>query len=159
MVLSDFNNDSINPNKFTTDPKRICKEDDIVLCIRATIGNVNFADKEYCLGRGVAALKPKEKIYRELIYFVFKRKLDFLKRKASGSVILGLTKPDINNSDIIIPSSRIILNFHKIFFFIFKKIFFNKEENKKLIILRDLLLPRLMSGKIRVTIPERNNNA
>ena len=44
--------------KHTESTTKLCKRGDIILCVRATIGKINFADKEYCLGRGVAGLRP-----------------------------------------------------------------------------------------------------
>ena len=41
---ADFNNGLIKANKFTTQPTRICEKGDLVFCIRATIGNITFAD-------------------------------------------------------------------------------------------------------------------
>src|SRR5690606_33294984 len=46
---ADFENGLIKANKYTTQPTRLCKKDDLVFCIRATIGNITFADQEYCL--------------------------------------------------------------------------------------------------------------
>jgi len=45
--------------RWTSSPTQVCQEGDIVLCIRATIGDRNWADREYCLGRGVAGLRAK----------------------------------------------------------------------------------------------------
>src|SRR5260221_12966423 len=47
------------PSKFTTEPSKISATDDIILCIRATIGDLNWSDRSCCLGRGVAGLRPK----------------------------------------------------------------------------------------------------
>ena len=44
------------PKNYTTAPTRISSIGDIILCIRATIGDVNWSDRAYCLGRGVAGL-------------------------------------------------------------------------------------------------------
>ncbi|MFR4671276.1 MAG: restriction endonuclease subunit S [Intestinibacter bartlettii] len=51
---ADFEGKLIKPSKFTSEPKKICKKGDMVFGVRATIGNIVFADKEYALGRGVA---------------------------------------------------------------------------------------------------------
>ena len=48
-----------NPKKFTTEAARISKHGDIVLGIRATIGEKVIVDGEYCLGGGVAGLGAK----------------------------------------------------------------------------------------------------
>ncbi len=45
------------PIQWTTAPTKLCKKGDILLCVRgATTGRMNWADREYCVGRGLAAL-------------------------------------------------------------------------------------------------------
>jgi type I restriction enzyme S subunit len=46
------------PKKHTSEPTQIVEAGEIILCIRATIGDRNWADRTYCLGRGVAGLSP-----------------------------------------------------------------------------------------------------
>ena len=48
----DFGEMTPLPKKFTTSPSKISDIGDLILCIRATIGDVNWSDKKYCLGRG-----------------------------------------------------------------------------------------------------------
>src|SRR5690625_193237 len=43
---ADFNGNLIAPTKYTTDPKRICNLGDLIFCVRATIGNLVYADKQ-----------------------------------------------------------------------------------------------------------------
>ena len=47
------------PQKWTSAPTKLSTEGDIILCVRATIGTLNWADSVYCLGRGVAAIRAK----------------------------------------------------------------------------------------------------
>ena len=49
---SDFGLLSPKTLRYTTAPSKLSQENDIILCIRATIGDLNWADKIYCLGRG-----------------------------------------------------------------------------------------------------------
>lgn len=53
--------------RYTKVPTKISCNDDIILCIRATLGHPIFSNGEYCLGRGVAAIRPyqgKREFYR-----------------------------------------------------------------------------------------------
>lgn len=149
---ADFNGGLIKPTKYTTQETRLCYKNDLVFCIRATIGNVTFADKEYCLGRGVASIKPKQSVYTGLIYMNLLRSIEQLKSQATGSVILGLSKPDINNINLTLPNNEIIERFADIFSNALDKKHTLELENLKLSNLRDTLLPKLMSGEIRVSI-------
>jgi len=151
---TDFQNGVISPTKYTSKSTRLCKRGELLICVRGTIGNLTYADKEYCLGRGVASVSVKEEIFREYIFFKLKEKINHLISQASGSVILGLSKPDIENIRIIVPPKNIVSDYHKISFDIFLEKSLVTEENTKLSKIRDLLLPKLMTGKIRVPLED-----
>lgn len=149
---ADFYGGLIKATKYTTKETRVCKKNDLVFCIRATIGNITFADKEYCLGRGVASIESKKNLYVGIIYMNLSRSIERLKAQATGSVILGLSKPDINDMKLILPTKEILNKYSDIFKNAFDKKHILELENDKLINLRNTLLPKLMSGEIRVPI-------
>src|SRR5690349_11317754 len=45
-------------SRWTTAPTKLCESGDIIVCVRATIGEPRWADGVYCLGRGVAGIRP-----------------------------------------------------------------------------------------------------
>ena len=55
-------------SRYTTNPTKIGKKNDVILCIRATLGKPIFSDGEYCLGRGVAAVRSETLIKEYLRY-------------------------------------------------------------------------------------------
>ncbi len=55
----DFGVDSPMATKYTTQPTKVSQPGDVLLCIRATVGDLNWSDKAYCLGRGIAGLRPR----------------------------------------------------------------------------------------------------
>ena len=57
----DFGETTPSPVKFTNKPTKLSRKDDLIVCVRATIGDLNWSDQEYCLGRGVAGLRPDDK--------------------------------------------------------------------------------------------------
>jgi type I restriction enzyme S subunit len=149
---ADFSDDSIIPKKFTRQPTRICNTGDLLFCIRGTIGNLTYADKPYCLGRGVAAIATSDRVYQEYVYFVLKQKISFMISQAAGSVIVGLSKPDIMNLRILLAPKIIVSKFHAIVQSMFARKEMNKIETHNLSRIRDSLLPKLMSGKIRTPV-------
>lgn len=146
---SDFVGKLIKSTKFTTEPKKICKKGDMVFGVRATIGNTVFTDKEYALGRGVAAVSPQEIISREFIYFNLNNSMDNLINSASGSVFLNLKKSDITDLKVYF-NEEVVKKFHNIAKSLIDKIIENDIESELLKEKRDLLLPKLMNGEIRV---------
>lgn len=148
---SDFDGKLIKVTKYTSEPKKVCDVGDMVFGVRATIGNTVFADNQYAIGRGVAALKEKNSIYRELIYFYLENSMAKLINNASGSVFLNLKKSDITDLKIIY-SKETVMKFHNIVEPIISKIIENDRESESLKKTRDLLIPKLMSGEIRMKL-------
>ena len=147
---ADFEGKLIKPSKFTSEPKKICKKGDMVFGVRATIGNIVFADKEYALGRGVASLEPNDKVFREFIYYSLDNSMENLINNASGSVFLNLKKADITDLKVCY-SDEIVKKFNNISRVLIDKIVENDMESELLKQQRDILLPKLVSGEIRIT--------
>lgn len=147
---ADFNGSSLAPKRYTSDPKRISIKSDLILCIRATIGNLTYSDSEYALGRGVAAIRPYKREYSELLYHFVLRSINRLKAQATGSVISGLSKPDLENITILVPDDKKLNKFHNVFSSIQLKQQQLSEENIRLVNIRDTLLPKLLSGEIEL---------
>ncbi len=148
---ADYTNMILTPQKFTSAPTRVCKKNDLVFCIRATIGLLVFADKEYCLGRGVASISATSDEFVEFIYHIINRSIEHLKNQANGSVIVGINKDDILKLKIKMPSHSEIKEFHKLQKPLFNTIENLRLENIYLKELRDTLLPKLMLGEIDVS--------
>ena len=92
----DFGDDFPVPKKCTTRPTKLSKEGDILLCIRATIGDLNWADQEYCLGRGVAGLRTNKNELDSsyLCYWLMSAKRE-LEKLAKGSTFKQIKREDI----------------------------------------------------------------
>jgi type I restriction enzyme S subunit len=92
------------PKKWTTQPSAVSRPGDLIVCVRATIGDLNWSDREYCLGRGVAALRPRNgKLEpRYLGHFMEARK-DSLAALGTGSTFPAIRKNDIETFEIPLP--------------------------------------------------------
>ena len=147
---ADYKNGALFGRTYTTAPTRLCEKNDMVLCIRATIGNLVYSEGQFCLGRGVAAVRPNNRTNSELIYFLILQEIQRFKMQATGSIIKGITKDDLAKSKCLVPSEKLTFNFHELINPMFDKQRKNKEETLKLIELRDWLLPMLMNGQVTV---------
>ena len=145
---ADYEKSFLKAQKYTTMPTKICNRGDLIFCIRATIGLLTICDKKYCLGRGVAGITNIDEIYKEYSYHLIDSSIESFKRLATGSVIVGITRDDIQNIKVKVPSLNQIDNFHEIQKPIFQKAECIKEEIRRLSQLRDILLPKLMNGEI-----------
>lgn len=89
-------------SKWTTKPTKICKEGDIIICVRgSTTGRLNIAGFDACIGRGIAAIKSKETAIDEyLLYFLH------YKEKSILEMGTGTTFPSISKDllyDLLVP--------------------------------------------------------
>lgn len=109
---------------------------------------------DYIFSTGFAGLYVKE--YLNFVWtFLLTSSFDENKNGlASGTTQEAINNRNINKINLIVPKDRILNKFEKIFNDIYEKIEQNDNENIKLRNIRDLLLPKLMSGEIRVPIKE-----
>lgn len=97
----DFGFEYPMPKKHTTNAAKKSNVGDIILCIRATIGDLNWSDKIYCLGRGVAGLHVSSKLdSKYLWHFLIKSKM-YLNSLGTGSTFKQIGRTAI--SDLLIP--------------------------------------------------------
>jgi type I restriction enzyme S subunit len=99
----DFKDGKIAPKKYTTVAPKLSQVDDIVLSIRASIGAKVWSDGEYCLGRGVAALSPKEGLDRAYLWHWLSANEAALRSKGRGATFLQVSKADIAELPIAPP--------------------------------------------------------
>ena len=76
-------------------------------------------------------------------------------RGLGGTATLNLNTGDFENIKIILPNKEILTSFHMLVDETFQKILTNEYQIQNLSQIRDSLLPRLISGKIRVPIEVR----
>ena len=94
-----------DPVQFTTEPTKNCKEGDILFCVRgSTTGRMNWANKEYVIGRGLAAFRHKKGLgYQYFLKGLIDYKLDFLLASATGSTFPNVSRELLENMEIHLP--------------------------------------------------------
>jgi len=85
-----------------SDPRKEAEEHDILMSIRAPVGDLNIADRNCCIGRGLAALRPKQLNGLYLFYNLAERQI-WLSRLATGSTFKSVTKSDLQLLDVPVP--------------------------------------------------------
>lgn len=136
--------------KWTTAPTRLSQRGELIICVRgSTTGRHAFADTEYCLGRGVAGIRGLNDS-QEFVETALLSDMERLLEKTTGSVFPSLAKNDLSLFDLINPGKDLIKEFCRQARPIRGQIWQRNIENQTLANLRDALLPRLMSGELRV---------
>jgi len=131
----------------------ILKNGDILLSLTGNVGRICFVyGGKYLLNQRVAKLKPKNEKDHAFCYFLFRQKSmqNQLINMAKGSAQPNLSPIETGKIELPIPSRDVLDKFSKLITPIYEQLIKNMSENQKLSALRDLLLPKLMSGEIRV---------
>ncbi len=138
------------PRIYTTEPSRFAKKGDVLLSVRAPVGDINFAMEDCCIGRGLAALNSKLNSQIHLFYTLngFKEIFDIM--DGNGTTFGSITKDYLFEMPIIIPDINVVKNFEERVNPLEKKIEICEQENRELSNLRDWLLPMLMNGQVTV---------
>ena len=89
--------------KFTSAPGKVCEPGDIVLGIRASIGEKVVADREYCLGRGVAGLRARAGLDSRYLWHWLTHVAPTLGAKAKGATFKQVNREDIGELAIALP--------------------------------------------------------
>jgi type I restriction enzyme S subunit len=99
----DFDGIRPAPKRFTTEAAKLSVAGDIILAIRATIGEKVWANGTYCLGRGVAALRPGSAVDKMFLWHWLTTARADLNRKARGATFKQVTKDDVVSLEIPLP--------------------------------------------------------
>lgn len=136
---------------FTTDPKRMAQSNDVLMSVRAPVGDLNVAYEPCCIGRGLGAIRSKDNHQSFVLYTVFslREKLDMF--NGEGTVFGSINRNALNSMPIIIPPMDKLDRFEEIVAPMDAAIRNNFEEICRLEAIRDSLLPRLMSGELDIS--------
>ncbi len=160
-VILDERCDKVNDDaikKINTRSK--LEKDDILFSGIGTIGKTFYADenpKNWNISESIFVLRAKkEKITHIILYYLLLSYnfQNYSTQLASGSVQTGVRMADLKNYKVALPKIVMQKKISKVLRAILKQFKFNIRQIDTLSQIRDLLLPKLMSGKIRVKVPE-----
>ncbi len=93
-----------SPIVFCSEPIKIAEANDVLISVRAPVGDVNIAPLKCCIGRGLVSIRPNNHKLNSFYLFYFlksqKRKLESL---SSGSTFKAIKKEDVENFLILLP--------------------------------------------------------
>jgi len=136
---------------YTTEPKRMAEAGDVLLSVRAPVGDLNIAYERCCIGRGLGAIHSKTGHSSFILYTMFALRSQLDVFNGEGTVFGSINRDALNAIPIDIPPVTEIDQFEVVAHPIDELIRANYEENCRLEAIRDSLLPKLMSGEIDVS--------
>lgn len=136
---------------FTTEPKRMAVAGDVLLSVRAPVGDLNMAYERCCIGRGLGAIHSKTGHSSFILYTMFALRSQLNVFNGEGTVFGSINRDALNAIPIDVPLVTKIDRFEAVAHPIDELIRTNYEENCRLEAIRNSLLPKLMSGEIDVS--------
>ena len=130
-----------------TDAPKI-KDESVTVSARGTIGFVCLRHIPYVPIVRLVTLIPLRKLMSAKYLYLYLKQCDI---SGTGTTQQQLTVPDFRKTEILIPSKDVMDQFTKTVTPLFDTIWSNQEQNRKLASLRDILLPKLMSGELNVS--------
>ena len=125
-------------------------KDTLFITARGTVGKLALAGVPMAMNQSNYALVAKGSIGSFYLYLLTQSLVSILMKKANGAVFSAITTRDFNEPTLM-PPTYILNKFETIVTPLFYKIHQVVKESRHLAELRDTLLPRLMSGELRVT--------
>ena len=136
---------------YCTAPTRFAEEGNVLLSVRAPVGNLNVAEERCAIGRGVAALRLNGKQHGYLYYLLRATQSGWNEFEAEGTVFGSANKSDVQGFKVVIPPNKSKEQFASLIKSLDDQIINNEKQSRALISIRDTLLPKLMSGELRVS--------
>lgn len=121
----------------------------ILFTSRAPIGYISIAQNDICTNQGFKSLVPK-KAGTCFLYCFLKYVTPEIENKSTGSTFKEASGALMKSLQVLMPEQKVFEDFETIVSPLFARIESLEKENSRLSLLRDTLLPRLMSGELEV---------
>lgn len=122
----------------------------ILMTSRASIGFFGICPDSVCTNQGFISIIPNKETFRMYLLYTFKSRKEEIISNANGSTFLEISKGRFRKMKVLVPPEDILDSFEKKTLLMFKVVLHLEYQNQLLTRQRDLLLPRLMSGKLEV---------
>lgn len=122
----------------------------LLMSSRAPVGVLAFAELPVAINQGYIAIIDDRGVSKEFLYLWLKTNMDTVESYANGSTFMEISKTSFKSLVITIPPEELRISFQLLIKPQFEKVKANLIQIKNLTSLRDTLLPKLMSGEVRV---------
>ncbi len=140
---SDFGKRFPTIRMYTTRPTKYANKKDILLSVRAPVGDLNVTLYDCCIGRGLAALRSIDNCQSYLFYQMLNLSDIFNKSNDEGTIFGSINKDDLFGLKIMIPPTKSMMIFEHKTLSIDRMIEFKNKEISKLTELQSLLLAKM----------------
>ncbi|MEQ8684223.1 MAG: restriction endonuclease subunit S [Imperialibacter sp.] len=137
---------------------RLYGEDTIVVTARGTVGNIALLGRPMAMNQSCFAIEGKDDMPNYFVYGLLADTAGHLKTVANGATFNAINIKTFEQTKVVMPIGTLAMGYHLQVAPLFKMLKMLLQKNQLLQQTRDLLLPRLMSGKLDVgTLPYQMN--
>ena len=135
---------------FCSAPTRYAEPGDTLVSVRAPVGDVNMALERCCIGRGVASVRHSSGFRGFVFYAMHGLRERFKTFDSEGTVFGSISKKDFQSLPVVVAPEDVLRAYDAVAAPIDQRIAENEVMLRTLSTLRDTLLPRLISGQLRL---------
>ena len=122
----------------------------LLMSSRAPIGYMAITNTPVAINQGYIAMPPGSILSPPYMLFWCRQNMEDIKNRANGSTFMEISKKAFRPIPVLVPDQRVLKEFGTIVDSTIQRIINNEEQAQILADLRDTLLPRLISGKLRL---------
>ena len=100
---AEFGSKYPSPKKWCEKSKKIADEGDILISVRAPVGEINIAPHKCCIGRGLAAITAKS-IHSQFLYHLLFLRRKYLQKISQGSTFEAINSKELSDLLIFLPA-------------------------------------------------------
>ncbi|MGH2639363.1 MAG: restriction endonuclease subunit S, partial [Rhabdochlamydiaceae bacterium] len=121
---------------------------------RAPIGYLAISEVRCAINQGMIAINANKLISNYFMLNWCHYNLEAIENRANGTTFLEISKSNFKEMQVIVPSKNVMNRFNFVVGQMHHYIVMNERQSLTLITLRDVLLPKLISGQIRVKVSQ-----
>ena len=122
----------------------------LLMSSRAPIGYLAIVQMPVAINQGYIAMPPGGRLPPLFMLFWCRQNMDVIKARANGSTFMEISKKAFRPIPILVPPAQIVEAFHAVGSPLFARMVENERQAQTISAIRDLLLRRLISGKLRL---------
>src|SRR4029434_8865597 len=122
----------------------------VLLSSRAPVGYLAISAVPVAINQGFIALKPNERASNYFLLSWCRQNMAAIENRASGTTFAEISKQNFRPIPMLVPPPEVTRAFTAVVAPFYKRIALNVRESSRLATIRDLLLPKLITGELRL---------
>jgi len=126
-----------------------------IISARGTVGNLALVGVPMAMNQSCYGLRDQRNLKGYFLYFATEAVVDTLRQRGHGSVFNTITRDTLHSLRVASPPDEVASAFERVVQSLMLRLLVSQQESRTLAALRDTLLPKLISGELRVPDAER----